>query len=72
VTASPDRGDQPGARAACLDLVGLPRLMARTSGRPEILIGLIDGPVALDHPDLAAENIREVPGKLSAACARQR
>jgi subtilisin family serine protease len=43
--------------------------MARTSGRPEISIGLIDGPVALDHPDLAAENIREVPGKLPAACA---
>jgi subtilisin family serine protease len=43
--------------------------MARTSGRPEIAIGLIDGPVALDHPDLAAENIREVPGKLPAACA---
>jgi subtilisin family serine protease len=43
--------------------------MARTSGRPEISIGLIDGPVALDHPDLAAENIREVPGKLAAACA---
>ena len=52
-----------------LDLVGLPPLMARTSGRPEISIGLIDGPVALDHPDLAAENIREVPGKLPAACA---
>jgi subtilisin family serine protease len=43
--------------------------MARTSGRPEIPIGLIDGPVALDHPDLAAENIREVPSKLPATCA---
>jgi subtilisin family serine protease len=52
-----------------LDLVGLPQLMARTSGRPEISIGLIDGPVALDHPDLATGNIREVPGKLPAACA---
>jgi len=51
-----------------VDLVGLSSLMARTSGRPEILIGLVDGPVALDHPDLAAENIREVPGKLPAAC----
>jgi subtilisin family serine protease len=50
-------------------MVGLSALIARTSGRPEISIGLIDGPVALDHPDLAAENIREVPGKLSAACA---
>ena len=42
--------------------------MARTSGRLEISIGLIDGPVALDHPDLAAENIREVAGKIPAAC----
>jgi subtilisin family serine protease len=62
-TPAPSVGD------ACLDLVGLPALMARTSGRPEIAIGLIDGPVALDHPDLAAENIREVPGDLPAACA---
>jgi subtilisin family serine protease len=52
-----------------LDLVGLPPLMASASGRPEIAIGLIDGPVALDHPDLAAENIREVSGDLPAACA---
>jgi subtilisin family serine protease len=52
-----------------LDLVGLPALMARTSGRPEISIALIDGPVALDHPDLAAENIRKVSGDLPAACA---
>ncbi|MBV8119995.1 MAG: S8 family serine peptidase [Alphaproteobacteria bacterium] len=43
--------------------------MARSSGRPEIAIGLIDGPVRLDHPDLAAENISEVLGKLPAACA---
>jgi subtilisin family serine protease len=61
--------DDPSDGVACLNLVGLPQLMARTSGRPEISIGLIDGPVALDHPDLAAKNIREVPGKLSAVCA---
>jgi subtilisin family serine protease len=59
----------PGGSPGYLDLVGLSPLMAHTSGRPEISIGLIDGPVRLDHPDLAAENIREVPGKLSAACA---
>src|SRR6516225_9257413 len=72
------RGDEVGGlsvqansagSSASLDLVGLLPLMARASGRPEISIGLIDGPVALDHPDLAAENIREVPGKLPAACA---
>jgi subtilisin family serine protease len=52
-----------------LDLVGLSPLMTRTNGRPEISIGLIDGPVALDHRDLTTENIREIPGRLPAACA---
>jgi hypothetical protein len=51
-----------------LDMVGLSTLMTHTSGRPEISIGLIDGPVVLGHPDLAAENIREAPGKLPAGC----
>jgi hypothetical protein len=46
--------------------------MANASGRPEIAIGLIDGPVALDHPDLAAENIREVSGDLPAGVRRRR
>jgi subtilisin family serine protease len=53
-----------------LDLVRLTALMERGQGRPEIIIGLIDGPVILDHPDLAAGHIREMPGKLGSACAR--
>ena len=65
----PPLAGQGSTNSNCLDLVGLSPLMARTSGRPEISIGLIDGPVVLDHPDLAAENIREVPGKMPAACA---
>ena len=69
MVGSPALAGQSSTSPNCLDLVGLSPLMTRTSGRPEISIGLIDGPVALDHPDLAAENIREVPGKLSAACA---
>lgn len=52
-----------------LDLVRLIPLMKLTSGRPEITIGLIDGPVALDHPDLRTESIREIPGKWQGACA---
>jgi subtilisin family serine protease len=52
-----------------LDLVNLTALMARTSGRAEIKVGLIDGPVALDHPDLAAHNIHEVPGEQTGACS---
>jgi subtilisin family serine protease len=53
-----------------LDLVQLTALMDRTSGRPEISVGLIDGPVLLTHPELFSENIREVPGKLRGTCAR--
>jgi subtilisin family serine protease len=51
-----------------LDLVKLTQLMELTSGRPEVRIGLIDGPVAIDHPDLASENIRELPSKVSGSC----
>jgi len=52
-----------------LDLIRLTPLLERTRGRPEIKIGLIDGPVALNHPDLATENIQEVPGDFVGACA---
>jgi subtilisin family serine protease len=55
---------------SALDLVKLTPLMERTSGRPEIKVGLIDGPVVVDHPELATESIQEVPGKLSGACAQ--
>ncbi|MCI0353505.1 MAG: S8 family serine peptidase [Beijerinckiaceae bacterium] len=53
-----------------LDLVRLTALMERAQGRAEIVIGLIDGPVVLSHPDLAAGRLREMPGKLGSACAR--
>jgi hypothetical protein len=43
-----------------LDLVGLTTLMDSTQGIPAIAIGLIDGPVALDHPDLGESSIREI------------
>ncbi|MFA4901864.1 MAG: S8 family serine peptidase [Desulfobaccales bacterium] len=51
------------------DLVNLPPLIALTSGRPEVMIGLIDGPVALDHPDLPRENLKEVSGPHQSKCA---
>ena len=53
-----------------LELVKLPALMEHTSGRPEIVVGVIDGPVALNHPDLADGHRREVPEMGSAACAQ--
>jgi subtilisin family serine protease len=52
-----------------LNLINLSELMARTSGSPQIAIGLVDGPVSMTHPDLATENIREVAGS-TAACTR--
>ncbi len=48
-----------------LEVVNLTSVMALTSGRPEIVIGLIDGPVAMDHPDLTKANLREVSGRES-------
>jgi subtilisin family serine protease len=44
-----------------LDVVSLSRLMEQTAGRPEVVLGLIDGPVAANHADLAAKNIRLLP-----------
>src|SRR5262249_35517978 len=51
-----------------LGLVKLPSLMELSAGRPDIAVGLIDGPVAVSHSDLAG-NTREVPGVVS-ACAQ--
>ena len=51
-----------------LDLVRLTALMQRTSGQPEIKIGMLDGPVLTDHPDLARERIHEVPRPLRGTC----
>ena len=51
-----------------LELVKLDRLMDRSSGRSEIVVGLIDGPVKIDHPGLAGGNVREIVGNRSASC----
>lgn len=53
-----------------IDLVRLTALRECTSGSPDVVIGLIDGPVAIDHPDLAKENIRHIPGRTNGACHR--
>jgi len=52
-----------------LDMVKLTLLMARTSGSPDLTVGLIDGPVAMSHPDLVGVTIREIPGRLAGTCA---
>jgi subtilisin family serine protease len=51
-------------------LVKLTALMERTSGRPEVKIGVIDGPVLTAHPDLAREHLLESSGTNGATCTR--
>src|SRR5262245_35114876 len=59
-----------GTCMAPLDLVRLTPLIDRTSGSPEVTIGLIDGPVVMNHPELASQHIREIPGNGSGACTQ--
>lgn len=64
VTDSP-----PASTAAALELVGLGPLTALSSGSADVAVGLVDGPVSVDHPDLAAARIRPV-GNDRSACSR--
>lgn len=53
-----------------LDLVKLTAVMDRTSGSPEVKIGLIDGPVATRHPDLAGLHLLEISGNRAFTCTQ--
>jgi subtilisin family serine protease len=55
-------------RTRPLELAKLTALMERTSGSPEVRIGLIDGPVLGDHSDLSSRLMREIPGGSRAIC----
>jgi subtilisin family serine protease len=62
--------DAPAAStAAALELVRLGQLMALSPGSPEVGVGLIDGPVAIDHPDLADARVHAV-NRNGSACGR--
>jgi len=52
------------------ELVKLTALMERTSGSPEIKVGLIDGPVVTRHADLVAEHFHMVAGNNGAICTQ--
>jgi subtilisin family serine protease len=52
-----------------LNLVKLGPLMERSSGSAEIMIGLMDGPVAMNHQDLAVESVRGIADEAGAGCA---
>src|SRR5438309_1056056 len=55
---------------AALAAVKLSPLMALASGSPDMRVGLIDGPIAIHHPDLANVHIGEIPERLSGTCAQ--
>jgi subtilisin family serine protease len=50
------------------ELIHLKPLMNLTNGSSIIAIGLIDGPISINHPDLNKENISQIPGTLSGTC----
>ncbi|QYO67471.1 S8 family serine peptidase [Leptolyngbya sp. 7M] len=45
-------------------------LMKLTSGRPEVVVGLIDGAVLQTHGELAESNIREISGGRNSQCVQ--
>ena len=53
-----------------LRAVKLTALMERISGRPEVKIGLIDGPVVTRHPDLEGAHLREIPADNRGTCTQ--
>jgi subtilisin family serine protease len=52
-----------------LQQVMLAPLMAVTGGSAEVVIGLIDGPVATDHPGLVSARLRELASAPNQACS---
>jgi len=51
-------------------MIRLTELMELGSGSREVVIGLLDGPVATDHPNLASEGIGGVPGTIGTGCSQ--
>jgi subtilisin family serine protease len=52
-----------------LRMVGLTRLINLTQGKSSVVIGLVDGPVVLDHPNLNSANIHEISSNSSGRCS---
>ena len=55
---------------AAISLVRLRSLMNRSSGDAAVGVAIIDGPVALEHPQLSHANVEAVSADCRAACAR--
>lgn len=54
-----------------LDLVRLTPLMELTSGIIDVSIGLVDGPVVTNHPELVSQYVREISGNGSSVCTQK-
>lgn len=50
--------------------INLAPLMERTQGSVKIRVALIDGPIAITHPDLNCVNIHELPSVRRGTCTR--
>ncbi len=68
--AAPSGQPRAGDLQAALDLVRLGPLIERSRGSPEVRVGLVDGPVALDHPHLAGAATRGIAAASAGACSR--
>jgi subtilisin family serine protease len=55
---------------AALRLVRLPELMDITAGDPGITVALIDGPIALDRPELTIQCVRSLNGGKRDQCVK--
>jgi subtilisin family serine protease len=51
-----------------LEIIGLLPLMKRTEGRDDISIGIIDGPIDLNHPAFNSATVRTVTGDQLDSC----
>src|SRR4051812_10145932 len=51
-----------------LEQVRLQGLMARSTGIPQVAVALLDGPVAMGHPNLAEARIHTVDADADARC----
>ncbi len=51
-----------------LDQIKLSSRMRATSGRPEVVVGVIDGPVDLGHPAFQGAHIRDTQGARHVSC----
>src|SRR5215813_1769366 len=68
----PSKRRPGGVRMSPLEVIKLDQLMDRSTGRGEVQIGLIDGPVVLDHPDLSGATIHAIAGTTGGACIQAR